>query len=161
MKTFRYLQWGSIDPALLKHRLSASHRFFVGASLTGVLLWSFAPHSAAAQAEPGYQPFEFEVNNFPGAGDLVIPLFPREYFSNSYTNESTAALVPDPRAEKMREYLASKNSPLTNYTDILLEQDNYRLIIGISFAESNFCKRNIRPHNCWGIGGAYPESYAD
>lgn len=159
MKAFRFTQWGSIDTASLQNRLSAADRFFVGASLAGVLLWSFAPHAAAAQSETGFQPFVFEINKFAGLQDWPLPIFPREYFANSLAGGNTAIVIPDPRVEQLRQYLASKNSPLADHAETLLKQYHYRLIIGISFAESNFCKRNIRPHNCWGIGGGYPESY--
>lgn len=160
MKKLRLTQWGSIDPASLGHQLSASDRLFVGASMLGVLLWSFAPHAAAAQADAGYRPLAFEVNDFTGVTNLPTPDFTQEYFTNTFAG-NTQEGAHDPRIEQLQEYLKSKNSPLADHAETLLSLDNYQLIIGISFAESNFCKRNIRPHNCWGIGGVYPESYAD
>ncbi len=161
MKTLRFSQWGSIETSLLKNHLSASDRFFVGASLVGILLWTFAPHVAAAQVATGDHSFVFETNDFSGLQDWPLPTFPQEYFANAFLGNQDSLTVPDLRAEELQKYLELKNSPLAGHVETLLKQDHYRLIIGISFAESNFCKRNIRPHNCWGIGGDYPESYSN
>ena len=72
-----------------------------------------------------------------------------------------AAPFIDRRIEPLREYLTGKNSPLAPYAEDLVNHYHYRLIIGIAFAESNFCKNNIKPHNCWGIGGVNPTTYPD
>lgn len=91
-----------------------------------------------------------------------MPLLTSEYqedlFASAMAKEVVAEPV-DPRIAVLQEYLASKNSPLAPHAEALLKQYHYRLIIGISFAESNFCKHQIRPHNCWGIGGGRPEAY--
>ena len=161
MNALRFSHWGSIETSSLKHHLSAADRFFVGASLAGILLWTFAPHVAAAQIATGDLTFAFETNDFKGLKEWPLPIFPQEYFANSFLGNRDGLAVPDPRTDLMREYLESKNSPLAGHVETLLKLDHYQLIIGISFAESNFCKRNIRPHNCWGIGGTNPESYTD
>ena len=119
--------------------LSLADRVWIITMLAAVLAWTF-PHLSVAQTIPE-EPFVFEIKSAP-----------TQIFSETDS-------VVDPRVERLREYLKSKNSPMADYTDLLLAQYHYKFIIGISFAESNFCKQNIRPHNCWGIGGDTPEVY--
>jgi len=163
MNALYLYELAKIEAVLLKNHISsisAADRFFVSASLVAIILWNIAPHTAVAQAA-SYRPFLFAVNDFQGVGDWPLPGFSDEYFTKTFEGERSSLAVPDPRVEVLREYLSSKNSPLTDHAETLLKLKNYRFVIGISFAESNFCKRNIRPHNCWGIGGGNPESYAD
>lgn len=123
-------------------------------SLVAVVVLTF-PHitwAATAQESPLY----FEVENIAPIQTAKI-----EAVTEEVAEVFTPEPAPDKRIPILRSYLESKNSPMAAYADALLQQYHYRLIIGISFAESNFCKYNIRPHNCWGIGGGYPESYAD
>ena len=149
MKTFKNVQWGSIPVAL--DSLGLRDRLFVLVSLVGVLLWSF-PHPSLAQTLE-QQPMLFEVN-------ANLPILPtrEDYLARALAADYVPE-PPDPRVAILREYLLEKNSPLADNADVLLQQHHFRLIIGIAFAESNFCKVQIRPNNCWGIGGGYPESY--
>lgn len=63
----------------------------------------------------------------------------------------------DSRIKKLRDYLQSKNSPIADEAeDIISVADqwglDYRLFVGISNAESSFCKRSPEgSHNCWGF----------
>lgn len=149
MKASKQVRWGSITVTV--DRLSFLDRLFLGASLAGVLVLSF-PHVSLAQTTTT-SPLEFEINNL---SNISIP-------KENYLAYVLAADIPqkpkDPRIEPMQAYLINKNSPLANYAEVLLEQYHYRLILGISFAESNFCKVQIMPNNCWGIGGSNPEKY--
>ncbi|OHA28629.1 MAG: hypothetical protein A3E92_03130 [Candidatus Taylorbacteria bacterium RIFCSPHIGHO2_12_FULL_42_34] len=149
MQTNKHTQWGSIP--VTTDGLDLRDRLFVLASLIGVLLWSF-PHPSLAQTI-AEQPMVFEVN-------ANLPLLPtrEDYLARALAADYIPE-PPDPRVAILREYLVEKNSPLADNAEVLLQQYHYRLIIGISFAESNFCKVQIRPNNCWGIGGGYPESY--
>jgi hypothetical protein len=52
--------------------------------------------------------------------------------------------------DEIRAYLESKDSPLASHTDLLLEQEHWKLIIAISAIESSYCKRQLG-NNCWGI----------
>lgn len=90
------------------------------------------------------------------------PETPTVTFLNQYPPglEKTTPLV-DRRVALLKQYLQSKKSPLAPYADVLVKHLHYRLILGIAFAESNFCKRNIKPHNCWGLGGGQPAAYPD
>jgi len=159
MKASKRVQWGSIPVTL--DRLSLSDRLFVGTSLIATLLMSF-PYITHAQVRDQV-PFVIEINN-----TTSLP----KYLATGVLEPETDLTVlqkilplsestnPDPRVPILEEYLKSKNSPLAPYADVLLEQYHYRLILGISFAESNFCKVQIQPHNCWGIGGTNAERYA-
>ena len=65
--------------------------------------------------------------------------------------------LPDPlqkRKEFLQKYLTAKGSPLAAHVDAISEQSQWKLIIGISRAESSFCKHQVN-NNCWGIGGAW------
>lgn len=151
----RVLQWGSFPggsfPVTLD-QLSFLDRLIVGASLAGILVWVF-PHIALAQTVQEL-PMVFEVNNI----SLAEPQ--SNYLSQFLAKDVEPPAPPDPRIELLRQYLQTKNSPLAHEAEILLKQFHFRLIIGISFAESNFCKYQIMPNNCWGIGGGNPERYA-
>ncbi len=60
------------------------------------------------------------------------------------------------RIEQLRPYLASKGSPLAQDDQALQAlalANNTRMILAISFVESNFCRRHLA-FNCSGIGGA-------
>jgi len=54
--------------------------------------------------------------------------------------------------DNVKSYLESKGSPLSEYTDVLLQQEDWKLLIAISRIESAWCTRKI-DFNCWGIGG--------
>lgn len=117
--------------------------------LISVLALSIAPHAVIAQSAPSYEPIKISLAGLSNA------IFADE----APKLDETLELAVDPRLQPLREYLRSKNSPMAEHAGELLKHYHYRLIIGIAFAESNFCKRNIRPHNCWGIGGNTPERY--
>ncbi len=58
------------------------------------------------------------------------------------------------RKDALRAYLATKHSPLAEddkALDALLHARNMKMILAISFVESNFCRRYV-DHNCSGIG---------
>jgi hypothetical protein len=50
----------------------------------------------------------------------------------------------------VKEFLESKKSPLSSHTKLILEQKHWKLLIGISAIESQYCKRQLG-NNCWGI----------
>lgn len=149
MTALRSVHWGSIPVPI--DSLSFLDRVFIGAALAGVLLWSF-PHVTLAHTVND-SPLVFEIN------ELAVFNAPPEDYLTKFLAADAPVIPPDPRIAKLQEYLESKKSPLALEADLLLKQYHYRLIIGIAFAESNFCKYQIRPNNCWGIGGGYPERY--
>lgn len=136
--------------------LSFLDRIFLIASLAGILALAF-PHVSLAQTLKASPPLVFEVNKY-----ADLPLISHEFQEDVFGAVLAKSIVvepKDPRVELLKEYLLSKRSPMSPHAENLLQHYHYRLIIGISFAESNFCKHQIRPHNCWGIGGGWPESY--
>ncbi|MDP3741096.1 MAG: hypothetical protein Q8R08_02095 [bacterium] len=151
MRTTNMADWGSL-PISLK-QMSFFDKLFVVASFAGALVLSF-PHVTAAQIIQE-KPFVFQVNE--------MSLGQASGTQRNFLGDALAGNIPpiieDPRVILLRTFLESKDSPLAVESQILLQQYHYRLIIGISFAESNFCKVRIRPNNCWGIGGSRPETY--
>lgn len=70
---------------------------------------------------------------------------------------------PDPRIAALQQYLVARKSPLAQATETLLAQDNMKLIVAISYAESSYCtripsrwvgKKLVPNYNCWGVGGS-------
>ncbi len=60
---------------------------------------------------------------------------------------------PQSRIEqKLEAYLKTKDSPLAEHTETLLEQKHWKLIVAISRIESQHCKIQ-KGFNCWGVGG--------
>ncbi len=88
--------------------------------------------------------------------DSFLPDNPKEpYLVGSI--ESDVKLI-DGRAAKLRRYLRSINSPLFDYSDLLIEEADkygydYRLLVAISLQESTACKFiPENSYNCWGWG---------
>lgn len=169
MKQYQRNQWGSITVTL--EELSLTDRLFLIVALVASLILTFPQVALASHESPFFfaarqeelnkyltqqikpwedQKLEIAVVEAEDSFELILVPIDPDLLDDS-----------DPRLEILREYLAQKKSPMANHVSSLLQKNNYRFIIAISFAESNFCKVNIRPHNCWGIGGSYPESYAN
>jgi len=65
------------------------------------------------------------------------------------------------RKENLKKYLAGHKSPLANddkAIDTLLRTKNMKMILAISFVESNMCRKQVY-HNCSGIGGSKIRHY--
>jgi len=61
------------------------------------------------------------------------------------------------KIEEVRSYLASRDSPLTDYAQEFVKAANeygidYRLVVAISIIESNGGKNTFRTYNAWGWG---------
>jgi hypothetical protein len=149
-------QWGSIT--LVDETLPVVDRVFLLTSLVAVMSLVF-PHPALASSIEREAPLVFEIEN-------------PTYLAIKFQNLPLAESIPeeirlwknhpeDNRVQILEDYLISRNAPIAPYASTLLKNEHYRLILGISFAESNFCKHQIKPYNCWGIGGGRPETYAD
>jgi len=136
-------QWGSFT--VTTAHLTFVEKMFLAASFSAVMVLAF-PHLTLAQSENS-APLVFEIN-IPNSLNVSIGDLPLA--SNGVDTEKII---------KLQEYLKKKNPLLVNQADVLARQYHYRLILGISFAESNFCKHQIRVNNCWGIGGTRPEQY--
>jgi len=77
--------------------------------------------------------------------------------TSSDSIDSEVKLV-DGRSANLKRYLRSINSPLFEYTDVLIEEADekgydYKLLVAIALQESTGCKK-IPPdsYNCWGWG---------
>jgi hypothetical protein len=74
------------------------------------------------------------------------------------------------RAKFLEEYLTKRKSPAAPYAESIAAQPQWKLIVGIMRAESQWCKKHVTStKNCFGVGGAwnlrvydsYPEAFAD
>ncbi|MBI4054265.1 MAG: hypothetical protein HY397_02965 [Candidatus Doudnabacteria bacterium] len=66
----------------------------------------------------------------------------------------------DPKEQILAQYLAEKQSPLTDYAGLISRMPHWKLLVAIAQAESNLCKKTQR-NNCWGIGPGTPLTYED
>jgi len=150
------VHWGSI-PLTLDQRFTFTDRLFIIASFIAIAVFAFPQFSFAQVIND--TPFVFEIQN---------PI----YLSSKLQNLPIADDVTeqaklwanhpeDIRVPILEEYLTKRHSPAAGEAELILKHKNYRLVVAISFAEGNFCKHQIAPYNCWGIGGARPEAYSD
>lgn len=125
-------------------QLNLSEQVVTYLSLLAVAVWIF-PQSATAQSIPVQnQPqlaFEIKLENL-----------------NPQSAASIARDIPGSPVSVLRNYLLSKNSPLADHVETLILQPNWKIVLSISQAESNMCKRTLG-NNCWGIGGAKYHRY--
>ncbi|QQS38375.1 hypothetical protein IPM62_03205 [Candidatus Woesebacteria bacterium] len=77
---------------------------------------------------------------------------------SNFPSVSGEILGADARSEMLKQYLQANNSPLMEYSSLLVKTADkynldYRLLIAIAKKESGLC-RIIPPggHNCWGWG---------
>lgn len=120
--------------------------------------------SAAKQtalAEEGIKVFSQQVI------DVASPVF-AQFVKDNRDDEELAAAELQTRKEKLRAYLASKNSPFAEDPEAIeafATSRNMKMMVAISFVESTFGK-NCYYYNCSGIGGTPPKlrkynSYAE
>ena len=76
----------------------------------------------------------------------------------TYPQVKGAATEIDARSEIIRQFMATNNSPMTDYANYIVEmadkyEIDYRLLVAIAQKESGLC-RVIPPggYNCWGWG---------
>jgi len=76
--------------------------------------------------------------------------------SNSNNNQNSLSIdtvqQSDPLNVLLQGYLQDHKSPLQSYTGQILQHDNWKTVLAISFVESNMCIHNLK-YNCSGIGG--------
>jgi hypothetical protein len=65
----------------------------------------------------------------------------------------------DKKVQLVRDYLESKNSPLADYTEIILAQEDWKTILAISNAESTL-GQHCYANNCSGIYCRFDRGYA-
>ena len=148
--------WGSISVTIDK-RFTIIDRLFIIASFIAIAVFSFPQFSVAQVISDA--PFIFEIQN---------PIYLSSKLQNLPIAEDVSEEAKlwsnnpeDIRVPILEEYLLQRRSPVAEHANLILKHKHYRLITAISFAESNFCKKQISSYNCWGIGGSRPEIYAD
>jgi hypothetical protein len=97
----------------------------------------------------------FEINSFP---QITIPTIDELADTQLRDEEVYLENSASQKAEVLKAYLETKNSPLAEKSAYLLTQRDWELIIAISQAESQMCKRQLG-NNCWGIGGGNHRKY--
>jgi hypothetical protein len=116
---------------------------------------AIVPFVASAQTENKTR-LVFEIKNL---STITIPdniTIPRlDVLHDGKDNEQKNIEVAeeqkvDNKAQILQDYLAKRGSPLADYADHLLKQENWKLVIAISNGESGLCKHQLA-YNCWGI----------
>jgi hypothetical protein len=83
--------------------------------------------------------------------------------------EETSAEVKQ-RTAFLKQYLTERKSPAAPYAEDIAQLSQWKLVVGVMRAESQWCKKHVTStKNCHGIGGAwnlrkyatYPESFKD
>ena len=118
-------------------------------ALSATLIWVFPQIAVAQSVQTQSTPqLTFEIKPQSSDNETLLapvgPVFPRD--------------IPGNKLYTLKKYLEKKQSPLSNYVEILLLQPNWKVVLAISHAESNMCKRQLG-HNCWGIGGGNHRKY--
>lgn len=136
-----------------KGLIFASLFFFITPIALGASLFSLASLSKAEKPENLLEETDYNLISAPKSGAKVFASLP-----SSFPTVSGAVSASDARAELIRQYLASYNSPLEPHAEYLVEASDaygldYRLLTAIAQQESSLCKK-IPPlsYNCWGWG---------
>jgi hypothetical protein len=128
---------------------SAKEKIAVIIALLSILAWN-SPVTMKAHAQTIGQEnsLVFEVKT-----EVTDSLNPENQ------NSQTETEILQKKQELVKEYLESKKSPLAEYTDVLLAQEDWKTILALSNAESSLGKRCYH-NNCSGIYGRYDMGYA-
>jgi hypothetical protein len=129
---------------------------FVPIVLLAVVVTVF-PHAASAQTvTQNKTSLVFEIKNI----ENLIPFITLTPDEQKVADENNKQAIDSTNSEILRAYLESKNSPLSQISDHILQQDNWKLVLAISNGESTLCQHQ-RNYNCWGIGGAWDLKHYD
>ncbi len=79
----------------------------------------------------------------------------QSYLSAKPADDTTLAT----REAKIKQLLEDYNSPFVGEADLIAQQDHWKLILAISFAESTLGK-HCKDNNCSGIGGSQIKTYS-
>jgi hypothetical protein len=117
--------------------------------------WS--SQTSRAGADIGHAGYVLGTDSFVGPIASVDPDLALRSFLRLLDEEQSIPTAEDyygVRKQKLKKYLASKRSPLAaddRVLDALLHTKNMKMILAISFVESNFARR-CADNNCSGIG---------
>jgi len=136
-----------------KGLIFASLFFIITPIALGTSLFSLTSLSENEEPKKILGETDFNLISAPKSGAKVFASLP-----SSFPTVSGVVSASDARAELIRQYLASYNSPLEPHAEYLVETSDaygldYRLLTAIAQQESNLCKK-IPPlsYNCWGWG---------
>jgi hypothetical protein len=133
--------------ALITLKSAIDQSSFVGIIALVMLIPVLQPQLALAAALQASEQSTAQVFKINVSDSSLLVSTPKQ---NSITLNDIRAT--DPLVVNLQAFLQDNNSPLQSYVPQLLEHDNWKTIIAISFVESNMCVHNLR-YNCSGIGG--------
>lgn len=137
--------------ASFSSRLSSKERLITLIFLFSLIAWNFpAIGKAQAKATGNEKSLIFEIKSKTDISELEN----KSSVQLAAMQEEQRFAVISQRVALLRNYLEDKNSPLANYTEILLAQPDWKTIIAISNAESNM-GLHCYVNNCSGIFGPY------
>jgi hypothetical protein len=136
-----------------KGLIFASLFFFITPIALGASMFSLISLSKTEEPKKVLAETDYNLISAPKSGAKVFASLP-----SSFPTVSGVVSASDARAELIRQYLASYNSPLEPHAEHLVQAADihgldYRLLTAIAQQESNLCKK-IPPlsYNCWGWG---------
>lgn len=124
------------------------------------VLGAFSSEPNANQITPSGSPIagaELQGQSDPNLSNDVLFNTPLEMLKDYLTNTLAAGQL-EIRKSKLHEFLKDRGSPLEPQADLIAEQQHWKLILAISFAESTLGEKCF-DFNCSGIGGSQIRSY--
>ncbi len=110
------------------------------------------PHQTEVQAKVAQTgPLTFNIGDYEDHFNILTAKAKKNYTHEEVVRQLRRQMGLE---EKVRQYLIDHNSPLSQYTNILIQQSNWKKIVALSNAESTMCRRyRTDSANCWGVGG--------
>jgi hypothetical protein len=124
------------------------------------ILGAFSSEPNAHQITPSGSPIagaELQGQSGSNLSNDVLFNTPLEMLKD-YLTDTLAAGQLEIRKSKLHEFLKDRGSPLEPQADLIAEQQHWKLILAISFAESTLGEKCF-DFNCSGIGGSQIRSY--
>lgn len=113
--------------------------------------------AGAATEEPSIViPLDYDQSELTVVADLLPVLL-----EQNRHEPTPAEIVANARKQALKDYLTFRKSPLAEddgALEALLRSRNMKMMLAISFVESNMCKRQVY-FNCSGIGGSKIRQY--
>ncbi len=135
--------------------LTLFYRSLISALLISLVPMIF-PHETVAQKEyiPAAKQMTFEAGNQTTFLDEIQAIAIETDFKQRHL-ATVEKLKRHLRLEQaLANYLRQKRSPLADYADVILQQNNWKKIVALANAESTLCRNYIEENaNCWGVGG--------
>ena len=139
----------------LNARLCSKDKLLLLVGIISLLTWQFGAVGRALASTNATQdslPFEIKLQNNQNLEVLQANAVTNLQNAEDAKLQEQQTAIINQKVYLVRNYLESKDSPLANYTEILLAQPNWKTIIAISNAESTLGK-HCYMNNCSGIFG--------